>query len=120
VPGPPFALAFVGWVDYPPGVRVLLVLAVLVPLAGSGRAAGESQQQDIHPLTPTVEQRIETLTPTGEQRVQMVDAQGMQQITGNATDSGATRGAKVVGKVVLTVVGAAVSCGMMLATLLFL
>jgi hypothetical protein len=102
-------------------VRLLVAVVVVVALAGSGRAAGDAAvEQDIRPLTPKVEQHIEMLTPGGEQHVQIVDAKGVQQIQGNATDSVATRGAKAVGKVVLTVVGAAVACGMMVASLLFI
>jgi hypothetical protein len=102
-------------------LRVLvLVTGFGMGFAATSPGAGERVEQHVTPLTPPAEQRIEVLHPAGEQHVQALDGQGVQEITGDATDSVATRGAKVVGKVVLTVVGAAVAVGGMLAALLFI
>lgn len=100
-------------------MRRLRVFVLVLGFAAVATGSGQ-MEQTVQPITPTVEQRIDVLTPSAEQRVEMVDPNNMQAISGDATDSGATRAAKAVGKVVLTVVGAAVACGAMVASLLFI
>lgn len=103
-------------------MRLVLALAALVLLTGVWSPRSEAQQeQSITVLTPPEEQRIEVLNSgQGGQNVQGVDSGAVQGVYENEIPSEAGRTANTVGKVALSVTAAAVSLGVMAASLLFL
>ena len=98
-------------------IAVVLALVLQVPLAGL--AANQPAEQTITALPADTEQRIEALTPPGEQHVEALDPDSMQRI-GEGTTSPVGRGFRSVAKVVVGVLAAGVSVGVMLASLLLL
>lgn len=97
---------------------LLLALAFLVRIALPALASSDPVEQTVTPIAPRGEQRVEPVTPPAEQRVEALDAAGAQQVTG-ASKSPAASAANGVAKVVLGVVAAGVSIGVMVASLLF-
>jgi hypothetical protein len=102
-------------------VRTILLLAALLlaPVA-TAPAASEIMEQSVTPVAPSGEQRIEAVAPAGEQHVQALDAAGMQQQISGGHKGPVRRGAEATGKVVLGVLAAVVSVGVMAASLLLL
>jgi len=99
-------------------VRRIALLVLVVGLALQA-AADDGDEQRVTPVTPAAEQRVEALPPAGEQRVEAVDAGGIQQVTGG-TKGPLRRGLETTGKVVLGVLAAVISLGVMAASLIFL
>jgi hypothetical protein len=101
-------------------VRFALALALALGLSVPALAAGEiPEQQTVTAIDPQGEQRVEPVAPQGEQHVELIDPQGEQQVSGGHKGS-VQRGFETAGKVVLGVVAAGVSVGVMLAELLLL
>lgn len=101
-------------------MRWVLALAVLgLGLVLPAVAANEATVQSVTPLTPGVEQRVEPLNPEAEQQVQMVGGEGTQQVAEGTTGPGG-RVVQGVVKVVVGVLAAGVSLGVMVASLLFI
>ena len=94
--------------------------ALLVALAPPVHAAGEvPEQQTVTPITPPREQRVEPVNPNGEQRVEALDTDASQGVS-NGTKSPARRVADKGAKAVVGVFAAAVSVGVMVASLLLI
>ena len=97
---------------------IAAVLAlVLIPLAGL--ADNPPSEQTITAIPADTEQRIEVLTPPGEQHVEALDADSTQRIS-EGTTGPVGRGFKGVTKVVVGVLAAGVSLGVMAASLLLI
>ena len=97
-----------------------MLLVVVLGLPFASVCAGEALEQTVRPITSGVEQRVEPLTPHAEQHVEVLDAARLQGVTGDATQSGGSRGLQSVTKVVVGVLAAAVSLGAMVVSLLFI
>lgn len=97
-------------------LAVVLTLWLVLPAFASGEVPAE---QTVTVIEPQAEQRIEVIEPPGEQHVEAVDAEGEQQVS-SAHKSVARRSAETAGKVVLAVLAAGVSIGVMVAELLLI
>jgi hypothetical protein len=105
-------------------VKVALpaALLLLLGLAVPGFASGEAPQQEVTPVTPSVEQHVEPIGSGGEQHVDAIDATGSQsqQVIATGTKGPVRRMADGVAKAVLVTLGATVAVGTTVIGLLFL
>ena len=110
-------MASAGELDYPPGVRSIVVALVLlgVPASPPVRAT----EQTVVPLSPGTEQDVR---PIGgdTQRVEPVEQVASQTVDAPEPPTPTAKAASTAGKVVLSVMAAVVSVGVMAASLLFL
>jgi hypothetical protein len=101
-------------------VRCALALVLALGLSATALAAGElHEEQTVTAVEPQGEQRVEPIAQPDEQRVQLVDAQGEQDVSAGHKGP-MRRGVETAGKVVLGVLAAGVSVGVMLAEVLLL
>jgi hypothetical protein len=118
---PQMGLASAAELVYLRAVRASLLLMLL--LAGATFAVGPARavEQTIRVLTPPAEQRVEALGGTDDlQHVEAVDESQIQRMGAQEPPSPAAKVAASVGKFTLGVAAAAVSVGVMVASLILL
>jgi hypothetical protein len=100
-------------------VRWLLLALGVLGLALARPAVAADAVQTVTPLSSDGEQRVEPLAPAAEQHVQAVGGKGTQQVEDGTTGPGG-RALDGVVKVIVGVLAAGVSLGVMVASLIFI